>query len=99
LTLAACTIRIRCPISAQAAASYGEKNPTPDLREPAPVHVQRQDPRHLLADDPRVGFAEHLPDDHPVRLPQAHPGRRLLPIRHERQMQMPSLVGRPVRRR
>ncbi len=76
-----------------------DRVPPPDLREPAPVHVQGQDPRHLLPHDPRVGLSEHLPDDHPVRLPQAHPGRRLLPVRHERQVQMPALVRRPVRRR
>ena len=61
----------------------------PHRREPAPVHVQRQDPRHLLPHGPGVGIPEHLPHDHPVRLPQAHPARRLLPVRHERQVQVP----------
>jgi hypothetical protein len=52
----------------------------PHLGEPAAVDVQRQDPGHLLPHPVGVDFAGHLPYDHLVRLPQAHPGRRLLPI-------------------
>jgi hypothetical protein len=69
------------------------------LGKPGPVDIERQDPRRLLRHHLGVGLPEHLPHDHPVRLPQAHPGRRLLPVGHERQMQMPALIRRPVRRR
>ena len=69
--------------------------------EPGPVHVQRQDPRHLVADGPdqlrpRCGGADDLRRHAVGVLTHPHPGR--LPDSVHRECQLQRLPRRPVER-